>query len=62
MAGTFALGVYEKKKVNENINKIPLRILVNGIRGKSTVTRLITGILKEAGYKEIGRASCRERV
>lgn len=57
MAGTFALGVYEKKKVNENINKIPLRILVNGIRGKSTVTRLITGILKEAGYKVIGKTT-----
>ncbi len=51
MAGTFALGYFEKKRVQKDIDKIPLRIVVNGIRGKSTVTRLITGILKEAGYK-----------
>lgn len=57
MAGAFALGVAEKKLVQKNIDKIPLRILVNGIRGKSTVTRLITGILKEAGYKVVGKTT-----
>ena len=57
MAGAFALGFAEKKLVTKNINKIPLRILVNGIRGKSTVTRLITGILKEAGYPVVGKTT-----
>ena len=57
MAGAFALGVAEKKMVQKNIDKIPLRIVVNGIRGKSTVTRLITGILKEAGYKVVGKTT-----
>ena len=57
MAGAFALGIAEKKLVQKNIDKIPLRILVNGIRGKSTVTRLITGILKEAGYKVVGKTT-----
>lgn len=57
MAGTFALGFFEKKRVTKSINKIPLRIVVNGIRGKSTVTRLITGILKEAGYQVVGKTT-----
>lgn len=57
MAGAFALGFAEKKLVTKNINKIPLRIVVNGIRGKSTVTRLITGILKEAGYPVVGKTT-----
>ncbi len=30
---------------------------INGIRGKSTVTRLITGILTEAGYKTVGKTT-----
>lgn len=57
MAGAFALGVAEKRLVTRNIQKIPLRIVVNGIRGKSTVTRLITGILKEAGYRVVGKTT-----
>lgn len=57
MAGAFAIGVIEKRRVTKNIEKIPLRIVVNGIRGKSTVTRLITGILKEAGYKVVGKTT-----
>lgn len=57
MAGAFALGFAEKKLVTKNINKIPLRIVVNGIRGKSTVTRLITGILREAGYPVVGKTT-----
>lgn len=57
MAGAFALGVFEKRWINRNIEKIPLRIVVNGIRGKSTVTRLITGILAEAGYKVVGKTT-----
>ena len=34
-----------------------MRININGIRGKSTVTRLITGIVTEAGYKTIGKTT-----
>ncbi|NJH85773.1 poly-gamma-glutamate synthase PgsB, partial [Staphylococcus agnetis] len=32
---------------NKRINSIPVRININGIRGKSTITRLIYGILRE---------------
>lgn len=51
------LGVREEKNNNRNIEKIPLRINVNGIRGKSTITRFITSILNEAGYKTIGKTT-----
>ena len=36
-----------------NVNKIKIRILVNGTRGKSSTTRLIAGGLKEQGYKVV---------
>ncbi len=34
-----------------NLNSIPIRIHVNGTRGKSSVTRLIAGALREHGMK-----------
>ena len=40
-----------------NVEKIPRRVNINGIRGKSTVTRLITSILTEAGYKTVGKTT-----
>lgn len=52
-----AVGIYESFNHKKSINAIPIRINVNGIRGKSTVTRLANGILKEAGYKTIGKTT-----
>ena len=34
-----------------------IRVHVNGIRGKSTVTRLIAGVLREAGYKTLAKTT-----
>lgn len=51
------LGIREKKRHQRNINAIPIRVNINGIRGKSTVTRLITGIISEAGYKTVGKTT-----
>jgi len=45
------LGVIEYSSHKRNLHKIPIRIHVNGIRGKSSVTRLIGGALREAGYR-----------
>jgi gamma-polyglutamate synthase len=53
----FAYGAWEQVKHQKNIDSIPVRINVNGIRGKSTVTRLITGIVTGAGYKTIGKTT-----
>lgn len=51
------LGIIQKIKHQKNIDSIPIIINVNGTRGKSTVTRLITGMLKEADLWVIGKTS-----
>ncbi|WWU63120.1 poly-gamma-glutamate synthase PgsB [Paraclostridium sordellii] len=51
------LGIIEKCRHNRYLDSIRIRVNVNGIRGKSTVTRLITGIMIEAGYKTIGKTT-----
>ncbi|MBR9690317.1 poly-gamma-glutamate synthase PgsB [Candidatus Woesearchaeota archaeon] len=43
--------IINQKKHDNLLDQIPLRIHVNGIRGKSTVSRLLGSILEEAGYK-----------
>ena len=45
----------KKSEQQKMVEKIPIRISVNGIKGKSIVTKLITNILMEAGYKVIGK-------
>lgn len=50
-------GMYEKHRHQKNIDALPLRININGIRGKSTVTRLIMGVVKEADYKAVGKTT-----
>jgi len=39
------------------IRSYKLRMHVNGIRGKSTVSRLIAGILREAGYRTVAKTT-----
>ncbi|MDO5738138.1 MAG: poly-gamma-glutamate synthase PgsB [Eubacteriales bacterium] len=52
-----ALGIIEKRRNQNDLKKIPLRININGIRGKSTVTRLIFSILREAGYEVVAKTT-----
>jgi poly-gamma-glutamate synthase PgsB/CapB len=47
----------ERMDYNKQLAKLKLRIYVNGIRGKSTVCRLIAGILREAGIQTIGKTT-----
>lgn len=51
------LGVNEKKNNKQRITNMPIRVNINGIRGKSTATRLITAVLAEAGYKTMGKTT-----
>ncbi|MDU5920893.1 MAG: poly-gamma-glutamate synthase PgsB [Clostridiales bacterium] len=51
------LGIREQMAQKRNVEKIPIKVNINGIRGKSTVTRLITSILTEAGYKTVGKTT-----
>ena len=57
MAILLILGIREQLAQKRNVEKIPIRVNINGIRGKSTVTRLITSILTEAGYRTIGKTT-----
>lgn len=41
----------------EQRDKIRWRIHVNGIRGKSTVTRYVTAVFREAGYHTFGKTT-----
>lgn len=51
------LGIIEKRTHQKKLDSIPLRINVNGIRGKSTATRLITSILAESGVRVVGKTT-----
>jgi gamma-polyglutamate synthase len=51
------LGVREYRRHQGTIRSIPHRIHVNGTRGKSSVTRLITGGLQGGGIKTLGKTT-----
>lgn len=51
------LGIIEYAIHQRRLKKIPIRIHVNGTRGKSTTTRLIAGVLREAGYVVIAKTT-----
>ena len=62
MLGTLALmiciaGIIEFQQHQLSINKIPLRIHVNGTRGKSSVTRLIAAGLREGGLRTFAKTT-----
>jgi len=45
----FFAGVAEQRSHFKNLHSIPTRVLVNGIRGKSSITRLCAGALRGGG-------------
>jgi len=47
----------EKIKHDKRIDNLKVRVHVNGIRGKSTVTRLVAGVLREAGLHTLGKTT-----
>ncbi|MAQ87894.1 MAG: poly-gamma-glutamate synthase PgsB, partial [Candidatus Marinimicrobia bacterium] len=60
--GTLALflciaGVLEFQNHQLSLNTIPLRIHVNGTRGKSSVTRLIAAGLREGGLRTFAKTT-----
>jgi poly-gamma-glutamate synthase PgsB/CapB len=52
-----AAGMWEFHRHQRNIDRIPVRVLVNGTRGKSSVTRLITGGLQGGGIRTLGKTT-----
>ncbi len=55
--GFVVWGILELQAHKRNVNKIPIRIHVNGTRGKSSVTRLIAGGLRASGMKVIAKTT-----
>jgi len=47
----------ERYDYERRLDKLKIRIYVNGIRGKSTVTRLIAGVLREAGIQTLAKTT-----
>ncbi len=52
-----AFGVWEYRNHQDAVRRIPHRIHVNGTRGKSSVTRLITGGLQKGALRTMGKST-----
>src|SRR6185295_12107842 len=50
-------GIVEQRRHQRNLDSIPTRILVNGIRGKSSVTRLCAGALRGSGLTVVAKTT-----
>lgn len=50
-------GIIELRNHHINVNKIPIRIQVNGTRGKSSVTRLIAAGLRVSGMRVVAKTT-----
>lgn len=57
LGGLTLAGILEKHAITQAIQQIPERILVNGTRGKSTVTRLIAAGLKAGGIAVMAKVT-----
>lgn len=50
-------GVVEQRRHFANLDRIPTRVLVNGIRGKSSITRLCAGALRGGGLTTVAKTT-----
>lgn len=57
LTGLLALLLWERRARDRALAAIPIRIHVNGTRGKSTVTRLIAAALREAGIRTVAKTT-----
>lgn len=54
---TLVAGLVEQRRHYTNLRAIPVRILVNGTRGKSTITRLCAGALRGGGVVTVAKTT-----
>jgi len=57
IAGLTAYGIHESRRHNRTLRRIPIRVHVNGTRGKSSVTRLIAGGLRAGGIRTFAKTT-----
>src|SRR5918912_4059649 len=57
LAVLLVLGVVEQHRHDRNLERIPVRVLVNGIRGKSSITRLTAGALRGGGLVTVAKTT-----
>lgn len=50
-------GVWEYRSHQANLRAIPIRVHVNGTRGKSSVTRLVAATLRAGGYRTFAKVT-----
>jgi poly-gamma-glutamate synthase PgsB/CapB len=50
-------GIVEQRRHFTNLTQIPVRVLVNGIRGKSSITRLCAGALRGGGLLTVAKTT-----
>ena len=56
-ASLLAAGVIEQRRHFANLDQIQVRVLVNGIRGKSSITRLTAGALRGGGLVTVAKTT-----
>ncbi len=57
LLGLFVGGVLEQRRHDANLEAIEVRVLVNGIRGKSSITRLTAGALRGGGVRTVAKTT-----
>ncbi len=50
-------GIVEQRRHDANLDRIPHRIMINGIRGKSSITRLCAGALRGGGLVTVAKTT-----
>jgi poly-gamma-glutamate synthase PgsB/CapB len=50
-------GIIEQRRHYANLKRIPRRIMINGIRGKSSITRLCAGALRGGGLVTVAKTT-----
>ncbi|GHH23717.1 poly-gamma-glutamate synthase PgsB [Streptomyces lanatus] len=55
--GLLVAGIVEQRRHDVNLAVIPTRVLVNGIRGKSSITRLCAGALRGSGLVTVAKTT-----
>ena len=53
----FIRDAIQRHTYQRRLRSVPIRVHVNGIRGKSSLTRYITTILREKGYKVFAKTT-----